>query len=152
MLGKNDELHVVCAGSLPFTHKEKMFLKNMNILDKVHHVKINDAILKNLYRNARAFVFPSLYEGFGLPVLEAFSCGCPVIMSNTSSLPEIGGDGAIYFNPSDKESIILAIEKVLFNERYRDDLIKKGYNRLKIFSWEITADKTKKLYESLLNQ
>jgi glycosyltransferase involved in cell wall biosynthesis len=152
MLCKNDELHVVCAGSTPFTHDEKKLLRDLNISHKVHHIKINDTILKNLYQNARAFVFPSVHEGFGLPILEAFSCGCPAILSNSSSLPEIGGDGAIYFDPSDKESIILAIETVLFNETYRGDLIEKGYSRLKFFSWEITAQKTKKLYESLLNQ
>jgi len=152
MLCKNEELHVVCAGSLPFTHNEKQFLKNRNILDKVHHVKINDTILKNLYKNARAFIFPSLYEGFGLPVLEAFSCGCPAVISNSSSLPEIGGDGALYFDPGDRESIISALETVLSNEKYRGDLIKKGYRRLKDFSWELTAHKTKKMYESLMNQ
>jgi glycosyltransferase involved in cell wall biosynthesis len=152
MLCKNGELHVVCAGSVPFTPQEKKFLKDMNILQKVHHVKINDTILKNLYKNARAFIFPSLYEGFGLPVLEAFSCGCPVILNNSSSLPEIGGDGAIYFNPDNRESIICAVETVLFNEEYREDLIKKGFERLKFFSWEKTAYSTKKVYDNLLHQ
>jgi glycosyltransferase involved in cell wall biosynthesis len=152
MLCKNEGLHVVCAGSLPFTSQEKKVLKNMNILHKVHHVKINDTILKNLYKNARAFIFPSLYEGFGLPVLEAFSCGCPVILNNSSSLPEIGGDAAIYFEPDDRESIICAVETVLFNEKCREDLIKKGFDRLKFFSWEKTADSTKKVYNNLLHQ
>jgi len=152
MLGKNEGLQVVCAGSLPFTHEEKKLFKKLNILDKVHHVKINDIILKNLYKNARAFIFPSLYEGFGLPVLEAFSCGCPAVISNSSSLPEIGSDGAFYFDPGDRESIISALETVLSNEKYREDLIKKGYRRLKDFSWELTAHKTKKMYESLMNQ
>jgi len=150
LLRKNGGLHIVCAGSLPFTHEEKKFLKNLDIFNKVHHVKINDTILKNLYQNARAFIFPSLYEGFGLPVLEAYSCGCPAIISRSSSLPEIGGDGAIYFEPLDRESIISAVETVLFNENYRQDLIKKGYNRLKFFSWEKTADSTKKVYNNLL--
>jgi glycosyltransferase involved in cell wall biosynthesis len=152
MLLKDDRLQVVCAGSLPFSPQEKNLLKNMNILHKVHHVKINNDILQNLYRNARAFIFPSLYEGFGLPVLEAFSCGCPVVASNSSSLPEIGQDGAIYFEPDDRESIVLALEKVLLNDKYREDLIKKGYQRLKFFSWEKTANMTKKNYENLLNQ
>ncbi len=152
LLRKNEELHVVCAGSLPFTNEEKQYFKNMNILQKVHHVKVNDKILKNLYTNARAFVFPSLYEGFGLPVLEAFSCGCPVILNNLSSLPEVGGEGAIYFEPGDRESIICAVETVLFNEKYREDLIKKGSERLKLFSWNKTAISTKKVYDSLLHQ
>ena len=150
LLHKNGELHVVCAGSLPFTREEKKMLKNLNIINKVHHVKINGTILKNLYKNARAFIFPSLYEGFGLPVLEAFSCGCPALISRSSSLPEIGGDGAIYFDPLDRQSIISAVETVLFNEMYREELIRKGYNRLKFFSWEKTADTTKKIYHNLL--
>jgi glycosyltransferase involved in cell wall biosynthesis len=152
LLRKNEELHVVCAGSLPFTDEEKQSFKNMNILHKVHHVKVNDIILKNLYENARAFVFPSLYEGFGLPVLEAFSCRCPVIVNNSSSLPEIGGDGAIYFEQGDSKSIICAVETVLFNEKYREDLIKRGSERLKFFSWSKTATSTKKVYDSLLHQ
>ena len=152
LLRKNEGLHVVCAGSLPFTNEEKQSFKNMNILHKVHHVKVNDIILKNLYKSARAFVFPSLYEGFGLPVLEAFSCGCPAILNNSSSLPEIGGDGAIYFEPWDSKSIICSVETVLFNEKYREDLIKKGSERLKFFSWNKTAISTKKVYDSLLHQ
>jgi glycosyltransferase involved in cell wall biosynthesis len=148
----NNGLHIVCAGSLPFTGEEKKLFKNLNIVNKVHHVKINDAILKNLYNHARAFIFPSLYEGFGLPILEAFSCGCPAIVSRSSSLPEIGGDGAIYFEPSEKESIILALETILSNETYREELIKKGYNRLKFFSWEKTADSTKKVYNNVLDR
>jgi glycosyltransferase involved in cell wall biosynthesis len=152
LLRKNEGLHVVCAGSLPFTNEEKQSFKNMNILHKVHHVKVNDIILKNLYKSARAFVFPSLYEGFGLPVLEAFSCGCPAILNNSSSLPEIGGDGAIYFEQGDSKSIICAVETVLFNEKYREDLIKKGSERLKFFSWNKTAISTKKVYDSLLHQ
>jgi glycosyltransferase involved in cell wall biosynthesis len=150
ILHKNGELHVVCAGSSPFSREEKKLLKNLNIINQVHHVKINGMILKILYKNARAFIFPSLYEGFGLPVLEAFSCGCPAIISRSSSLPEIGGDGVICFEPSDRQSIISAVEKVLFNEMYREELIRKGYNRLKFFSWEKTADSTKKVYHNLL--
>jgi glycosyltransferase involved in cell wall biosynthesis len=151
-LHKNKELHVVCAGSLPFSPKEKKVLEKLNIVHKVHHVKINDRILKNLYKNARAFIFPSLYEGFGLPLLEAFSCGCPAIVSKSSSLPEIGGGGAIYFEPNDGESILHAIETILINESYREDLVKKGYERLKFFTWEKTAHSTKKVYSNLIYQ
>jgi len=151
LLVEQEELQVVCAGSSPFTEKEKKLLKNLNILHKVHQIKINDATLKYLYKNTRAFIFPSRYEGFGLPILEAFSCGCPVIVSNSSSLPEIGGDGAIYFDPCNKESIICAVETVLSNEKYREDLIKKGSERLKFFSWEKTAESTKKVYNNLLH-
>ena len=151
MLRDHEELHVVCAGWLPFSSREKNVFEDLNIFHKVHHIKINDTILKNLYQNARAFVFPSLYEGFGLPVLEAFSCNCPAILSNTSSLPEIGGDGAAYFDPNDQESIRSTVEQVLYNERYRQDLIQKGSERLKLFSWEKTAVLTKKVYTGLMH-
>jgi len=147
----HEDLQVVCAGWLPFSAQEKKVFKESGIPDKIHHVKINDTILKNLYRNARAFVFPSRYEGFGLPVLEAFSCKCPVIMSNSSSLPEVGGDAAAYFDPDDRESIRSAVERVLNDEKYREDLIQKGSERLKLFSWEKTADLTKKVYTGLLH-
>jgi glycosyltransferase involved in cell wall biosynthesis len=151
ILNENKELHVVCAGSSPFSPREKKIFEKMNILPKVHHIKINDNSLRSLYKNARAFVFPSLYEGFGLPVLEAFSCKCPALISNSSSLPEIGGDGAGYFDPNDSESIRSAIERILFNEKYREDLIHKGYERLKFFSWEKTAGATKKVYTGLID-
>jgi glycosyltransferase involved in cell wall biosynthesis len=149
---KNEELHVICAGSLPFSQKERKALEKMKIAKKVHHVKINDRILKRLYENARAFVFPSLYEGFGLPILEAFSSGCPVILSNSSSFPEIGGDAALYFEPDNRDSIIRAVEKVLFHERCREDLMQRGAERAKLFSWEKTASMTKNVYGSVLNQ
>jgi glycosyltransferase involved in cell wall biosynthesis len=152
VLRKHEELHVVCAGSSPFSREEKKTLEKLNIINKVHHVKINDTILKNLYKNARAFIFPSLYEGFGLPILEAFSFGCPTILSKSSSFPEVGGKGALYFEPNDSESIIYAVETVLFNEKFRDDLIKKGYERLKFFSWEKTANSTKNVYHEVLYQ
>jgi glycosyltransferase involved in cell wall biosynthesis len=150
ILHKNEELQVICAGSLPFSPREKKSLENMNLAHKVHYVKITDASLKNLYKNALALVFPSLYEGFGLPILEAFSSGCPVILSNSSSFPEIGGDAVIYFEPQNSESIVRAVEKVLFSEQCRRELIRKGTERSKLFSWEKTAASTKKVYSSLI--
>ena len=152
ILQKNEDLQVVCAGSFPFTEKERKFLKNLNILNKVHYIRINDKILKNLYKNARAFIFPSQYEGFGLPVLEAFSCGCPVLLNNSSSLPEVGCDAALYFTPGDRESLICAVNRILYDEKCREDLITKGTARSKFFSWENTADSTKKIYADLINK
>jgi glycosyltransferase involved in cell wall biosynthesis len=152
LLHKYDELHVCCAGGGPFTPREKQIFSKLNILHKVHYFQTNDYITKNLYLHAQLFIFPSLYEGFGLPVLEAFSCGCPAVLSNTSSLPEIGGDAAIYIEPDNAESIVQGIERVLFNQDVKEDLRRKGYNRLTLFSWEKTAFKTKKVYDNLLYQ
>ena len=152
LLRRNEELHVCCAGWKPFTAFEKRIFRELKIHKKVHYIQIKDYKIKDIYQHARAFVFPSLYEGFGLPVLEAFSCGCPAILSCTSSLPEVGGDAAIYFDPRDSVSLFNAVERVISDENLRTELIKKGSERLKIFSWEKTANNTKKIYESVLNQ
>lgn len=150
LLQKHDDLHLFCAGGGQFTQREKNQLLNLKILSKVHYISINDEIMIDLYKNAQAFVFPSLYEGFGLPVLEAFSCGCPLIASQNSSLSEIAGDAARYIDPHDKISIVAGIESLLNDNDYREELICKGYERLKLFSWERTARETKKIYENII--
>jgi glycosyltransferase involved in cell wall biosynthesis len=106
--------------------------------------------LANFYKNALAFIFPSLYEGFGIPVLESFACGCPLLCSNVSSLPEIAGDCACYFDPYSEESIKNAITQLIENDDFRKKLIVKGHTRLKLFSWEQTAEQTKRIYESVI--
>ncbi len=148
-LRKND-IYLYCAGGGPFTNKERKMLENFGIQNNVRYMRVNDMILKKLYENALAFVFPSLYEGFGLPVLEAFSCGCPVILSNTGSLPEIGDDAAIYINPTDSDTILDGIESLLSDEKRRNDLISRGYRRVDFFSWKKTAIQTWDIY-SLIN-
>jgi glycosyltransferase involved in cell wall biosynthesis len=111
---------------------------------------VNDAILAQLYQKALAFVFPSLYEGFGLPILEAFSCGCPVALSDSSSFPEVAKEAAIYFDPHIKSSMEEAILKIIHDEKLRDVLRRRGYEALKDFSWKKTAEKTLSLYKSIL--
>jgi glycosyltransferase involved in cell wall biosynthesis len=151
LLLKNNELQVCCAGGEPFSPREILCFKNFQILHKVHHIQPDDHTMKNLYKNALAFIFPSLYEGFGLPVLEAFSCGCPTLLSNTSSLPEIGSDAALYFDPYDPASLTDALEHIISDNNLRMQLILKGYERSKQFSWEKTANATKKVYEQAVN-
>lgn len=152
LIKSNESLHVCCAGGGPFTLNEQNLIRNLTLQSKVHYIQPKDMLLKSLYLNAQAFVFPSLYEGFGLPILEAFSNGCPVILSNSSSLPEIAADAAFYFDPNDLNSLTECIEAVLSDRKSRDELIKKGYERLKFFSWEKTATKTKQIYEDVLYQ
>lgn len=110
---------------------------------------VEDSKLPSLYKNAQCFVLPSLYEGFGLPVLEAMKNGCPVILSNVSSLPEAGGDAALYFDPLNVEDIAQTIDKVLSNPKLRSEMIKKGYEQVKKFSWEKTAKETLKVLEEI---
>jgi glycosyltransferase involved in cell wall biosynthesis len=100
---------------------------------------IDDGMLKDCYRQATALVQPSLYEGFGLPPLEAMACGCPCVVSNAASLPEVCGDAALYCNPYDVNDIADKIYKVINDANLRLQLIERGYERVKLFSWEKTA-------------
>jgi glycosyltransferase involved in cell wall biosynthesis len=123
------------------------------VSDKVKFLDfVEDEDLPSIYKNALCFVLPSLYEGFGLPVLEAMKYGCPVLVSNVSSLPEAGGEAALYFDPNNVNDMSKAIEKVISNEKLRQDMIKKGYNQIKKFSWEKTAKETLKVLESIANE
>lgn len=106
--------------------------------------------LVRLYNGALAFVFPSLYEGFGLPLLEAMACGCPVIASDRASIPEVCGDSAIYFNPEDVEDIARKIQLVLWDTTLRQKLKASALERVKTFSWENTARRTIDLLYSML--
>jgi glycosyltransferase involved in cell wall biosynthesis len=104
-----------------------------------------------LYQNALAFVFPTLYEGFGIPILESFACGCPAVLSNTSSLPEVGGDAAVYFDPQDMDSIKTTVMSVIYNEKKRHEMVARGYEQLNKFSWAKTAQQVEEVYISLLS-
>jgi len=149
LLIKDNELKVVCVGGGNFKKIEKEKFKRLNIIDKMCQYSVNDNISAYIYQKAVAFVFPSLYEGFGIPILESFACGCPVICSRTSSLPEVAGDATIYFDPTDKLSISSSIQKVIYDNNLRNQLIYKGYQRVKGFTWRETAQKTKRIYESI---
>lgn len=113
---------------------------------------VTDSELKELYRRASCFVYPSYYEGFGLPPVEAMSCGCPVIVSNTSSLPEICRDAALYCNPHDPEDIADKIKKIMSSEALRDELRRKGLERAGLFTWELCARRTYVLIAQVLNK
>ncbi len=102
-----------------------------------------------LYNLAEIFVLPSLYEGFGFPPLEAMACGCPVIVSNRGSLPEVVGDAAVLIDPESEDSIVTAIRAVENNQSLRADLAKRGVERVKSFSWKTSAVKTLELYREV---
>jgi glycosyltransferase involved in cell wall biosynthesis len=107
---------------------------------------VDDETLACLYTGASAFVFPSLYEGFGLPILEAMACGCPVICSNAASLPEVAGDAAFQLDPTDAEGLAHALDSVLTDSTLRRSMIQKGIERAQQFSWKETAAKTLEVF------
>ena len=110
---------------------------------------VSDRELVAYYQQATLFVFPSLYEGFGLPVLEAMGCGCPVICSNASSLPEVAGDAAVLFDPRDGGRLALELSRVLASPALRDELRARGVARAREFSWDRTAVETVAVYRRL---
>ena len=103
-----------------------------------------------LYQRAIAFVYPSLYEGFGIPILEAFACGCPVILSNSSCFPEVAEDAALFFNTENKDDLSHKLEEIILNSDLRNSLINKGLNRQRAFSAEKKAKETYEVYKSIL--
>jgi glycosyltransferase involved in cell wall biosynthesis len=141
ILKDDPNLYFVRAGGNPQT-LEELSCKQMI------HVPITKGTLPGLYQHAEAFVFPSLYEGFGIPVLEAFACGCPVACSNTSSFPEVARDAAAMFDPLDIESIIHAIQSAMNNRGAYSS--SKGKDQLQKFSWHKTAMKTSVIYHSVM--
>jgi glycosyltransferase involved in cell wall biosynthesis len=146
---KYQEFKLICTGN-SFTTLEKELLIKLEIQDKVISFYASDDELNWLYKNAALFVFPSLYEGFGLPILEAFSMDCPIAISDASCFPEIAGDAACYFDPTDSYSIYLSMAKILNDSDYRQNLIIKGRERLKLFSQENRAYLTSNVYKSLM--
>lgn len=149
LLDADPTLHIVCTGS-EFTKNELAFIRIQGLAERVHHRSVSDVELQKLYQQALVFVFPSLYEGFGLPILEAFSNACPTVLGRAGSLPEIGGDGALYFEPKDPKSLHAAMAEALYNPARRAELMDRGKARLPQYSWAHTCEETEAIYRGLL--
>ncbi len=141
-------LKVVCTGS-PFSASELKLFDKWSITDRLVHIAANDAQMASLYRHALCFVFPSHYEGFGIPILEAFANGCPVCLSNASSFPEVAGDAAMFFNPNDAQSMLDTLKELLVSQTLRTELGRKGLERSKDFSIERMVEQTCDVYRNL---
>jgi len=144
-------LDFVCFGGGSFNSEELSFFKELKIpFDCIRQVSGDDALLSQYYKNAFFFVYPSLYEGFGIPPLEAMSYGCPVACSNTSSIPEVVGDAAIMFDPYSIESMQYSLEKLFLDSNIRDSLITRGFERIKKYSWKKCAGETIEIYRKVI--
>jgi glycosyltransferase involved in cell wall biosynthesis len=152
LLLEDKSLSVVCAGGKDFSRAELKLFTQWGIEKQLHYCSVDDILLSSLYCHAEAFVFPSLYEGFGIPILEAFACDCPVLISNTGSLPEIAGDAAVQFDPRNRVSVHDAVKRVLSSTSLQGELREKGKKRAQLFSWERTARETKQVYTHVLQK
>jgi glycosyltransferase involved in cell wall biosynthesis len=144
-------LSVICAGGGTFSASELKQIENLGLSKKIVQVNVSDGLLALLYNKSKAFVYPSLYEGFGIPVLEAFTCGAPAVLSNRSSLPEVGGEAAVYFDPENIDSLVTVLHNVIHQKDAGQRMIVKGYERAKLFSWHRTADQTIDTYNKIIN-
>ncbi len=126
-------------------------IKELKLRDRVKHLGyVEDGDLSALFWGATAFVFPSLKEGFGLPALEAMACGCPVISSNLSAMPEVIGEAGILINPYDEETLKEGMTRLSADQRLREDLKAKGLKQASLFSWEKCAQETLEVYKKIL--
>lgn len=137
---------VLVGGEKELTSEQKLKVKQAGQGDWLIHEFGDDEILAGIYKNASVFIYPSLYEGFGIPPLEAMAAGCPVVASNASSIPEVVGDAGLLFDPKDANDLAEKIEKVINDKSLAADLILRGKNRAKEFTWDAMAEKVYQEY------
>lgn len=150
----NEELRAgykaVCCGGSSFTKDELKEMEKCKVSDNFIQIEARDTKIANLYYYASAFIYPSKYEGFGIPMIEAMYNGCPVIASNVSSLPEIGGSSALYFHPDSLEELNARVNIVLKEKETISRLKAEGKEREKEFSWDKCAEETYRFYEEVM--
>jgi glycosyltransferase involved in cell wall biosynthesis len=147
-----ENFRLVCFGAGTFSEAECRWITALGLsASQVIQIGGGDDRLAALYRGAAAFVYPSKYEGFGIPPLEAMSQNCPVICSNSSSIPEVVGNAGEYFDPGESESIRVSMEQVLQSSSRRAELVSLGRDRCKRFSWEQCAQETLSVYQRLVS-
>lgn len=145
-----NDLFLVCTGS-PFSEEEKSMFLELNIEDRVFQLFADENELRSLYENALFFCFPSLYEGFGFPILEAFVSNCPLLLSEASCFPEIAGGAALYFDPKSEGDMKGKIERLVQSQSLRQELVQKGRARFGEFTLDNMINKTAAVYKKALD-
>jgi glycosyltransferase involved in cell wall biosynthesis len=141
---------LIFVGGGKFSQSELKLISKLKLTGRVSQENASDIELNDLYRQAELCVMPSLYEGFGIPALEAMAVNCPVLLSNTSSLPEVGGDAAHYFTAGNQRSLAEAIREIVTNVDVRKAMVEAGTLQVKSFSWEKCAQETANAYRMTL--
>ncbi len=151
LLDRYSDIRVICTGS-PFTESEFKFLGENKLQDKVMNISyVDDVTLASLYRHALLFIYPSKYEGFGIPILESFVNNCPVSLANATCFPEIAADAVSYFDPNDSDSILSSVTKIVEDREYANVLREKGLERSKNFTWLKAAKLLEVSYDKVIN-
>lgn len=143
-------LELVCAGGGKFKKEELEFIRSLNLENRISQRNFNEDELGLFYKNAKCFVFPSMYEGFGIPVLESMACGCPIVLTNNSSFPEVAGEAGIFYELDNKTDLKTKIESVLHNENLREEYSQKGLKQVQKFNWEDASQRCYDLYSNAL--
>ncbi len=146
---KYPDLEVILTGGGPILIADKEFMVKLKVDQKIRHINVSDEELNSLYKNALFFAYPSFYEGFGLPILEAFKAQCPVLLSDIDCFKEIGADSVSYFEQRNLDHLIFMLEELINNDELRRNLVTKGNQRLLDFPIQKCIDQTLALYQSL---
>lgn len=150
LLKSNSGLKLICAGGNDFNTSELNNFNQLGISAEISQLNATDAQLVQLYQQAMVFIYPSLEEGFGLPLLEAFKNGCPIACSDSSCLPEVGGNAVSYFDPLNLHAIHACIDKLITDPKLREKRRLDGYQQVKLFTFEKCLNETIACYQSLL--
>ena len=143
------EIKLVCTGS-DFKADEQDLIRSLGVEKSVSRYFVTDTQLTYLYQKAMCFVYPSLYEGFGIPILEAFAAGCPLVLSDTSCFPEIAREGGLYFDPYEVDSMADSLTKIIEDSDLRKEMVARGAEVLKNYSWDRMAVETADVYKSII--
>jgi glycosyltransferase involved in cell wall biosynthesis len=150
LLKANPDLYVVAAGGNKFNADEQQLIKELGVSKQLIQQNFEDNQLASYYSNAKCFVFASEYEGFGIPVLESMACGCPVVLANHSSFPEVAGDAGVYFELNNAEDLKNKVASLVENEALRSEYSRKGLEQVQKFNWKRTAEECLKVYQKAL--
>jgi len=146
LLIDNKALTLLCAGGGNFDKEEIKLLNDLQLSSQVIQKSFKDSDLGMIYKRAKCFVFPSAYEGFGIPVLESMACGCPIILTNSSSFPEVAGEAGLFYNLNDGNDLKNKIKLLLDDEQLRQSYSEKGLHQVKKFDWDEAAKQCFYLY------
>ena len=147
-----NNIKLICVGGGKFREDELIKIQSNGISDICIQIDVDEKDMPNYYKNANFFIYPSEYEGFGIPILEAFANRCPVILSKSSCFPEIANDAALYFKLNSKDELLAACNLLTNNEDFRINLINKGSEQLKKYSWQNTLEKTISTYQMVIKK